>query len=124
VSRVKGQKTPDLGAEAKGQKIMCDCKTFNRSDVEVARISGGGVAEGTDVLSDGFINKLKKDLEYAKAQMLAYDPDPCVRKIAYVFFNYDDHEYADRFEPQLLHFQSTASVPGLEFVFETRPYWG
>ena len=32
VSNVKGQKTPDLGADDQGCKVLCDVKTFTRSD--------------------------------------------------------------------------------------------
>jgi hypothetical protein len=33
-SAIEGQKTPDLGADAQGRKVLCDIKTINISDKE------------------------------------------------------------------------------------------
>ena len=98
-SATKGQKTPDLGADAHGRKVLCDVKTINISDKEVGRRRCGGVGTSTDQLDTGFLGKLKSDLERAKTQMLSHDPDGVARKIVYVVVNYDDglHEYADRY---------------------------
>jgi hypothetical protein len=121
---VSKQKTPDLSAELQGRKILCDIKTFNRSCIEIDRISSGGVANDTDELSEKFLSKLKSSLSKAKTQITTYDPDPAAWKIAYVFVNFDNHEYADRFVQQLREFQSANPVADLEFVFDTHPIWG
>jgi hypothetical protein len=122
-SQVRGQKTPDLGAEAQGQKVLCDVKTINRSDVEVRRANGGGVGTTKVQLDDGFFRKLKSDLEYAKTQMLAYDPDTAVRKIAYVIVNYDDnlHECGDLYENQIAKFKANNPIADLEVEFNIKP---
>jgi hypothetical protein len=74
VSTMEGQKTPDLGAtDPNGRKVLCDAKTINISDIEVARRRSGGVGTSTDQLDCGFFTKLKSDLQKAKAQMVAYD---------------------------------------------------
>ncbi len=121
VSPVKGQKTPDLGAEAQGRKVLCVVKTFNRSDAEIARSRCGGVATSIDQLSPEFMGKLKKTLAHANEQMLLYDRD--ARKIAYVFINYDVHEYADRYLRQLDQYQANNPILELELVFDTHPFW-
>lgn len=122
-SAIKGQKTPDLGADAQGRKVLCDVKTINISDKEIGRRRSGGVGTSTDQLDSGFLGKLKSDLEHAKAQMLVYDPDGTVRKIAYVVVNYDDglHEYADRYWPQITQFLADNPIPDLEVEFDIKP---
>lgn len=121
-SAIKGQKTPDLGADAQGHKVLCDVKTINISDKEIDRRRSGGVGTSTDQLGSGFLGKLKSDLERAKAQMLAYDPECTVRKIAYVVVNYDDglHEYADRYWLQITHFMTENPIPDLEVEFDIK----
>ncbi len=122
-SKVKGQKTPDLGADAQGQKVLCDVKTINRSDVEVDRANSGGVGTTKEQLDAGFFRKLKSDLEYAKKQMLAYDPDKAMRKIAYVIVNYDDnlHECGNLYESQISQFRANNPIPDLEVEFDIKP---
>jgi hypothetical protein len=122
-SAIKGQKTPDLGADAQGRKVLCDVKTINISEKEIDRRRSGGVGINTDQLDSGFLGKLKSNLEHAKAQMLAYDPDGTVRKIAYVVVNYDDglHEYADRYWPQITKFVTDNPILGLEVEFGIKP---
>jgi hypothetical protein len=122
-SAIEGQKTPDLGADAQGCKVLCDVKTINISEKEIDRRRSGGAGCSTDQLDNGFLNKLKSDLEYAKAQMLAYDSDSATRKIAFVVLNYDDglHEYADRYWPQITQFLVANPIIDLEYQFDIKP---
>jgi hypothetical protein len=122
-SAIKGQKSPDLGADAQGRTVLCDVKTINISDKEVDRRRSGGVGMSTDQLETGFLNKLKSDLEHAKAQMMAYNPGGIARKIAYVVVNYDDglHEYADQYWPQIDQFLADNPIADLEVEFDIKP---
>lgn len=122
-SKTKGQKTPDLGADAQGRKVLCDVKTINRSDVEVHRANSGGVGTTAAQLDAGFFRKLTSDLEHAKTQMLAYDPASAVRKIVYVVVNYDDnlHECGDSYWNQIAQFTSDNPIPDLEVEFDIKP---
>ncbi len=43
VSARQNEKTPDLAAEHRGQQVLCDVKTINRSYNEVERARTGGV---------------------------------------------------------------------------------
>jgi hypothetical protein len=112
-----------LGADAQGQKVLCDVKTINRSDVEVDRFKSGGVGTTKEHLDASFFGKLKSDLEYAKRQMLAYDLDSAVRKIAYVIVNYDDnqHECGDLYENQIAQFSANNPIPDLEVESDIKP---
>jgi hypothetical protein len=116
-------KTPDLGAGLQGQKVLCDVKTINRSDVEVGRSLSGGVGTIKEQLDAGFFRKLKSDLEHAKKQMLTYNPDSTVKKIVYVIVNYDDnlHEYGDTYRSQIAQFIANNPVPDLEVEFDIKP---
>ena len=77
----------------------------------------------TDQLDNGFLRKLKCDLEYAKAQMVAYDQDGATMKLAYVVVNYDDllHEYDDLYQRQIAQFIKDNPIPELEVVFDIKP---
>jgi hypothetical protein len=122
-SSAKGQQTPDLGALAGRQKVLCEVKTINISEIEACRRHSQGVGTSTDQLPDGFFRKLASDLTQAKKQMLAYDPDSATRKLAYVIANFDDllHEYADRYQVQIDQFMAGNAVPQLEVFFDIEP---
>jgi hypothetical protein len=123
VSTTKGQKTPDLGADAEGHKVLCDVKTINVSEEEVERRLTGGVGKSTSELDRGFFDKLKSDIDHAKVQMVIFNPDNAVRKIAYIVVNYDDylHEYADRYWPQIVQFIANYPIHDLEVEFDIKP---
>ena len=123
VSKVSGQRTPDLGAEDHGRHVLCDVKTINRSDEEVGRFLSGGVRTSTDKLPPEFLEKIRKTCASAKDQMCSYDPSGQARKIAYVFVNFDDHEYSSLYLPQLGQFRASDPVPDLEIVFDAHPPW-
>jgi hypothetical protein len=124
VSEVSGQKTPDLGADDHGREVLCEVKTINRSEVEVDRAQSGGVGTSTDQLTSALLEKIRKICSAAKDQMLRYDGSGSARKIAYVFVNFDDHEYSSAYLAQLEQFRTTDPVPGLEIVFDSHPPWG
>jgi hypothetical protein len=122
-SSVKGQQTPDLGAIAEKQKVLCEVKTINISEVEACRQYNQGVGTVTDQLDDGFLRKLISDLTQAKKQMLAYDPASATKKMVYIIPNFDDrlHEYVDRYQVQIDRFMVSSAIPELEVVFDIKP---
>jgi len=121
-SSVKGQQTPDLGAVARTQKVLCEVKTINISEIEARQRHDQGVGTSTDRLPDGFFTKLASNLARARKQMQAYDPDSATKKIAYVIANFDDslHEYADRYQAQIDQFMESNAVAELEVVFDVK----
>jgi hypothetical protein len=124
VSKVSGQRTPDLGAEDHGRQVLCDVKTINRSEEEVERSQSGGVGTTTACLPLKLFEKIQETCVHAKEQMLSYDPSGSARKIAYVFVNFDDHENSASYRRELEQFGATNPVPDLEIVFDAHSPWG
>jgi hypothetical protein len=123
VSRIKGQRTPDLEACGGSTTALCEVKTISVSEDEADRRATGGVGTTTDQLNAGFFAKLASDLADAKAQMMAYEVNSETRKIAYVIVNFDDHlhEYADRYQLQIERYLKINSPEGLEVVLDIKP---
>jgi hypothetical protein len=118
-SAVKGQQTPDLQAD----RVFCEVKTINISEIELNRRDSGGVGTSTDNLDEGFFRKLSSDLRKAKGQMVAFCADSGIKLIAYVIVNFDDslHEYADRYQANIDQYIAGDPVPGLRVVFDIKP---
>jgi hypothetical protein len=123
VSTFRGQKTPDLEGYAGGQKMLCEVKTINMSDVEEFRRASHGSGSVTTELAAGFFNKLASDLKNALAQLNAYDPHCTAIKIAYVVINFDDslHEYETDYGDQIRCHLANNPIPGLEIELYWRP---
>ncbi|MEJ1968466.1 MAG: hypothetical protein WDN03_07525 [Rhizomicrobium sp.] len=122
-SQVAGQKTPDLEAVLGGQRLLCEVKTINVSDVE-AKARVGGDARGVQgTLPQAFFTKVSASLRVAAQQMDAFRPHEPAHKLAYVILNFDDNlnEYVDRYRPQLEAFVANPGVPGIEIVFDFKP---
>lgn len=96
-------KTPDLQATLGNSQVLCDVKTINISDDEAKRRFEGGVGTTLAHLPAGFFNKLSSDLESASSQMLAFNNEDGVRRLAYIVINSDDclNEYADDYRTQI-----------------------
>jgi hypothetical protein len=96
-----------------GARVLCEVKTINMSEVEAARRTSGAVGSITLQLPDVFFRKLTSDIETAKSQMAAYDADNSIRRIVYIFVNFDDykHRYADDYFTQIDSFIVAKSMP-------------
>jgi hypothetical protein len=123
VSSVNGQRTPDLQGALAGERVLCEVKTINMSEVEATRRTSGAVGSITLQLPDGFFRKLTSDIETAKSQMAAYDVDNSIRRIVYIVVNFDDnrHQYADDYSAQIDSFIVAKSMPQIEIVFHIKP---
>jgi hypothetical protein len=71
-SKIRGQHTPDVEAIAQGQRVLCEVKTINASDVEAARFHNNGVGEIQVHLPDSFLKKSDSHLNKAVLQMHNY----------------------------------------------------
>jgi hypothetical protein len=123
-STVRGQPTPDLRAELDTAKALCEVKTINISEIESYRRHSGGVGRTSVRLEAGFFTKLRFDIEQAKKQMAAYDPDPATKRLAYIVVKFDDvlHEYCDAYRLQIDEFMTSANPgPELEVIFDIDP---
>lgn len=123
-SKMRRQRTPDLGAEDHGRQVLCDAKTVNRSDEEVHRFRSGGVGTTTAQLPPEFFDKIRRTCEDAKKQMTSHDPSGLARKIVYIFVNFDDHEPSASYRCELDQFRLSNPIAGLEIYFESQPPWG
>lgn len=72
-SQKQGQKTPDLGAELNGQKVLCEVKTINISEAEAHKRQTGVAGSTSNFLDEAFFKKLESTLHEAKCQIDAYD---------------------------------------------------
>ncbi len=126
IEPIRGRMTPDLEAGNGPRSALCEVKTINVSDVEAHRRVSGGVGRVTDELEAGFFAKLSSDLARAQAQMLGFNADPTVVKLAYLVVNFDDslHEYADRYGKQIERYMAEHPRPGLEVAFYWKPPFG
>jgi hypothetical protein len=116
-----GTKTPELEAETTAGKVLCEVKTINASDFEIARRAAGRVGSTRRQLDEGLFRKVMSDLRAAKAQMNSYDAGAS-RLIAYVVINFDDSlaEYKADYFQQIDNHLAQSPVPGVEVVFHNQ----
>ncbi|WP_332685421.1 hypothetical protein [Bosea sp. (in: a-proteobacteria)] len=122
-SKVKGQRTPDLEALARGKKVLCEVKTINVSDVEASRFHSDDVQEIVDQLPDGFLGKLESKIVLAIKQMQVYCSERSARRVVYIIVNFDDrlHEYVDRYQEQINQFLIGSQPPEIEVILDVKP---
>jgi hypothetical protein len=116
VSTRPNEKTPDLAAEHRGQPVLCDVKTINRSYNEVERARTGGVATSPERVPDELVAKIRRTAESALAQIVSYDPSSTTEKIVFVVVNYDEPEYITMYQGQIKHEFSTNPVNGIQVI--------
>jgi hypothetical protein len=116
VSARQNEKTPDLAAEHRGQQVLCDVKTINRSNNEVERARTGGVATSPERVPDELVAKIRKTAESARDQIICYDPGGTAQRIAYFAVSYDEQEYSTLYQAQLKHEFSTNPVKGIQVI--------
>jgi hypothetical protein len=105
-------RTPDLEGVLASTKVLCEVKTVNPSADEIARRNEGGVGTTRGQLEQDFFCKLSSVLRAAACQMLAFNTDEGVRRIAYLVVNFDDrlHEYAGVYESQIRSYLQSVSA--------------
>jgi hypothetical protein len=121
---VKHRRTPDVEGMLGAAKVLCEVKTINPSEKEMAhRRRNFSVGTISIRLSPEFFDKLKKTLETARDQMAAYCLAVGTRRIVLVIINYDDmlHEYVANYSAEIESFVATKPVPGLEIAFHVKP---
>jgi len=119
----KRQRTPDVEGMLGATKVLCEVKTINPSEDELAHRRDYSVSTISIRLPAEFFDKLKKTLETARDQMTAYSSAVGTRKIALVVITYDDmlHEYVANYSTQIEAFVATKPVPDLEIAFDAKP---
>jgi hypothetical protein len=126
IKRAKKQrrKTPDLRAIQNGAPVLCEVKTINVSEDEVARrlrVSQGEIF-ATDVpnqVTAEMLNKVHATVKHAITQLDGEDPQRAARRIVFTILNFDDwlgHFQAD-YIAQLDAHLLAHPIAGAELVF-------
>jgi hypothetical protein len=111
--------TPDLEGELGSDRVLCEVKTINPSDEEIAVRSGPPTVRSLPMpLAPRFFNKLSKTVEAAKQQMLAFDPHGTSIHIAYVNVSFDDFfaQCKEACFQEIDEYLAQAPVSGIQFV--------
>jgi hypothetical protein len=113
-------KTPDLEGALGPDHVLCEVKTINPSDEEVAaRIALPRVRSLPVEITPGFLKKLLATLEAAQGQMQVYDPSGSAAvRFVYLNVNFDDFfaECKETYFQQIDRHLETAQVPGIRLV--------
>ena len=106
-SKRKGIETPDLKGERDGvEPMLCEVKTLNISDDEVAA-RGTIRARSTETnLSPQFLKKLQKTIAKAFSQLVNYEPEVKHDRVALIIPNFDEFlgEYKCEYYAQIDEF--------------------
>jgi hypothetical protein len=115
--------TPDLEAEKKGRRVLCEVKTINISDNEAGRrrriYSGTPVSRVPTELGGPYLSKLSKTLTNAVRQLDAADPGREAVRIVFCVLNFDDWvgDYYPAHFREIDGYLSQNPVEGAELVF-------
>ena len=83
--------TPNLEGVRDHDRVLCEVKTINVSDVELGARRGPPTARKvSDQLGDGFFRKLDSDIARAKSQLQSYAPNGDAQHIVYFKICFDD----------------------------------
>jgi hypothetical protein len=92
------QRTPDLEGSRASDRVLCEVKTINISDEEIAARTGPPKARSLPIaITAGFLKKLRATVDTAKQQMLAYDSGGTAVHFVYLNILFDDF-FAERKE--------------------------
>jgi hypothetical protein len=85
------ERTPDLEGLLDSQHVLCEVKSLNISDAEIAfRKDPPKARSFPTTLPAGFLKKLRASIETAKGQLLAYDPGRTAAHFVYLNVSFDD----------------------------------
>jgi hypothetical protein len=113
------ERSPDLEADLASDRVICEVKSLNISDEEIAaRIGPPRVRSGQISVGPGFLKKLRATVETARLQMLAYDPVGAAVHVVYLNVVFDDFlaERKEAYFQQIDEYLATAPVLGIQLV--------
>jgi hypothetical protein len=118
IPRSRGR-TPDLEASLASRRMLCEVKTINISDEEVAARTGPAKARSLSItLTAGFLKKLRATIEAAKQQMSAYDSQGTAVHVVYLNILFDDFlaELKEAYFQQIDEHLTDPPVTGVRLV--------
>ena len=84
-------RSPDLEGLLSLDRVLCEVKTINISNEEIACRTGPIKARSLPItLAAGFLKKLRATVETAKRQLLAFDPGRAAVHFVYLNISFDD----------------------------------
>jgi hypothetical protein len=85
------EKTPDLEGSLALGRVLCEVKTINISDQEIAfRTYPFKARSIPTIVADGFLKKLRATVETAKLQLMGFDGDHAAIHFVYLNVCFDD----------------------------------
>lgn len=119
IPRSNKQKTPDIEGEIGTSRVLCEVKTINPSDKEIAARNCPPIARFLPMeLTPEFLTKLRATIYQAGQQLSAYDPDGTAIHFAYLNISFDDF-FAERKEQYFQEIDACladAPVSGIRLV--------
>lgn len=119
IPRSNKQQTPDLEGELASDRVLCEIKTINPSDAEIALRKNPPTVRSLPMeLTPGFLGKLKATIEQAGQQLSAYDPHGTAVHFAYLNISFDDYfaECKDQYFQQIDDCLEENPVSGIRLV--------
>jgi hypothetical protein len=113
-------KTPDLEGFCASKRVLCEVKTLNISEEEVAFRSGRKrVRSGQIALPSEFLHKLRTSLDAAKQQLLAFDLLHTAIHFVYLNVGFDDilGEFKEGYFRQIDNDLARTPVTDVRLVF-------
>jgi hypothetical protein len=113
------ERTPDLEAALGSNDLLCEVKTINISEEEIAARTGPMKARSLPInLTHGFLKKLRATIQAAKEQMAAYDNCGTAVHIVYLNIFFDDFlaELKNAYFQQIDAYLAEEPVSGIRLV--------
>lgn len=119
IPRSNKQRTPDLEGKLAPDHVLCEVKTINPSDEEIALRNNPPTVRSLPIeLTPGFLRKVRSTIEQAEQQLVAYDHHGTAVHFAYLNISFDDFfaERKDRYFQKIDDFLGDRPVPGIRLV--------
>lgn len=119
IPRSNKQQTPDLKGKLSSDHVLCEVKTINPSDEEIALRNNLPTIRSLPIeLTPGFPRKLRATIEQAGQQLSAYDRNGTAIHFVYLNISFDDYfaECKDRYFQQIDQWLDDRPVSGIRLV--------
>jgi hypothetical protein len=122
------EKTPDLEGSLALDRVLCEVKTINISNEEIAfRRAPAKARSIRTAVTDGFLKKLRATAETAKRQLLAFDHCCAALRFVYINVSFDDSlaEFKEGYFKQIDDDLAKTPLSGISLVIcnEHTPFY-
>lgn len=112
-------RTPDLEGKLASDLVLCEVKTINPSDEEIASRNGPPRVRSLPVeVTPGFLRKLRATIDHASQQLSAYDREGTAIHFAYLNISFDEFfaERKDQYFKQIDVCLADGPISGIRVV--------